>query len=169
MENRKRYLVGLDIDDPDYEISKMENMIKHSVEPKIPDVHIKSIKLSKHAIIIRIGHSWISPHMVTLKGSNKFYSRTSNGKFPMDVSELRTAFTLTETINERIKNFRVDRISKISANSAPVLLNEDLKIIIHIIPINAFSSINYDLSEIEHKINILSKIFNKYSFTKFLQ
>ena len=113
---------------------------------------------SKYAIVIKIGQSWISPHRVTLGGFDKFFSRTSIGKFPMDVSELRTAFTSTETLNEKIKNFRIDRILKISSNEGPIFFNENLKLIIHVIPINAFSTVAYDLSEIERNRNVMDNL-----------
>jgi hypothetical protein len=171
-------LVGLDIDDPDFEINKMENMIKLGVAPRIPSVHIKSVNLSnsKHAIIIKIGQSWISPHRVVLGGFDKFFTRTSIGKFQMDVSELRTAFTSTETLNEKIKNFRIDRISKITANEAPIHFTEDLKLIIHIIPVNAFSTDPYEISKIDHNLSIMNKLLpinahtlgHNYNFDGFL-
>jgi hypothetical protein len=44
----------------------------------------------------------------------KFYGRNSAGKYPPDVGELRTAFTLSETVAERIRNFRVDRIARLA-------------------------------------------------------
>jgi hypothetical protein len=88
-------LVGLKINDPDHEINKLENLIKNGIEPRIHNYEIQSIGLSnsKFAIIIKIGQSWISPHRVTLKGHDKFYSRTSIGKFPIDVLDLKTVFT----------------------------------------------------------------------------
>lgn len=171
-------LVGLNIDDPEAEINKMENIIKQGISPRIPNVHIRQIKLlnSKHAIIIKIGKSWISPHRVTLKGHDKFYSRISSGKFPMDVSDLRTAFTLNESLNEKIKNFRVDRISKIEANEAPIMFDEDLKIVIHLIPIEAIRNESYDLSEIENNRSIFDNLLpirssglgHHYNFDGFL-
>ena len=39
-------LIGLDIDDPDIEINRMENMIKLGVEPRIPNIHIKFVNFS---------------------------------------------------------------------------------------------------------------------------
>jgi len=64
--------------------------------------------------VIRIPNSWLSPHRVELQGHNKFYTRGSNGKYPMDVDELRVAFNLSQTIAEKIKNFRIDRVKKIN-------------------------------------------------------
>ncbi|MCE5213240.1 MAG: ATP-binding protein [Methanobacterium sp.] len=146
-------LIGLNITNPDEEINRLENIIKHGFEPRIPTINIKAVKLINstygYALVFKIGKSWISPHRVVFKGHDKFYSRTSSGKFPMDVSELRTAFTLSETLNDRIKNFRRNRIAEISSGNSPAFLKDGAKLLINLIPINAFSSeMNYDLPNI---------------------
>lgn len=131
---------GLDIESPDKEIQRLDNIIRDSIEPRIPGLLIKEIPLSnsKYSLIVKIPRSWISPHRVTYKGHDKFYGRSSNGKYPLDVAELRTAFTLSDTIAERIRRFREDRISSIYANDLPVPFIEGAKTVLHIIPINSF-------------------------------
>jgi len=132
---------GLSIENIDQEISRLDNIIRNGIEPRIPSVSIQSIPLknTKVALIIRVPKSWISPHRVTYKGRDKFYSRSSNGKYPLDVAELRVAFNLSETITERIRNFRLDRISKILANETPVPFYDNAKIVLHLIPIVSFN------------------------------
>lgn len=132
-------LVGVTIPNIDQETLRLDNIIRNGIQPRIPSVTISpSVKLanSKIALIIRIPKSWISPHRVSI--NDKFYSRSSNGKYPLDVGELRTAFNLSETLSERIKNFRVDRVSKINANETPVPLNNNAKIVLHLIPLISF-------------------------------
>jgi len=144
-------LDGLDVDNPDQEILRLENMIRGGIEPRIPSVITEPIKLSnsKFALIIRVPKSWVSPHRVILGGHDKFYSRSSNGKYPLDVGELRVAFNLSETTTERIRNFRLDRISKIFANETPVPFYDNAKIVLHLIPIISFNPAqNYDIREI---------------------
>lgn len=135
-------LIGLDIDNFDEEKLRLENLVRGGIEPRIPSLVIHQVPLSnsKLAIVIRISKSWISPHRVHYKGHDKFYARNSAGKYPLDVAELRIAFNLSETITERIRNFRRDRISNIVANETPVLLPSIAKIVLHLIPITAFSS-----------------------------
>jgi hypothetical protein len=89
-------------------------------------------------IVIRIPRSFASPHMVTFKGHSRFYSRNSAGKYPLDVSELRTAFALSETTSERIRDFRIERLARVVAGETPVLLKEGAKIVLHMIPLRAF-------------------------------
>ncbi len=135
-------LDGLAIDSFDEAKLRLENLIRDGIEARIPSLSISQIPLSNSnlAIVIRISKSWIGPHRVRYQGHDKFYSRNSAGKYPLDVAELRIAFNLSETITERIRNFRRDRISNIVANETPILLPDTAKIVLHLIPINAFSS-----------------------------
>jgi len=135
-----KQLVGLEIENVDREILRLESIVRDGIEPRIPSVYTRPIPLSnsKVALIIRVLRSWISPHRVSFKGHDKFYSRSSNGKYPLDVSELRIAFNLSETIIERIRRFRENRISKTYANETPVPFYDNAKIVLHLIPITAF-------------------------------
>jgi len=135
-------LVGIDTKKPDDEITRLDSIIRDGIEPRLPSVIIQPIPISnaKTLLLIRIAKSWISPHRVTYKSHDKFYSRSSNGKYSLDVSELRIAFTLSATITEKIRRFREDRISKIYANETPMpLLEGNAKIILHLIPIISFN------------------------------
>lgn len=145
-------LEGLSIGNVDQEILRLENIIRTGVQPRIPSLSISPpipLRNSKVALVIRVSKSWNSPHRVIYGGHDKFYSRSSNGKYPLDVAELRTAFNLSETITERIRNFRQDRISKILANETPIPLYENAKIVLHLIPIISFNPAQtYDISKV---------------------
>lgn len=143
---------GLQITNIDAEILRLENIIRDGVEPRIPGVAVRAVPLqsSRVAIIIRIPRSWALPHMVTFRGYSKFYSRNSAGKFPLDVSEMRALFALSETTAQRIRNFRVERLSKIIARETPIALDEPPKIVLHIIPLDAFDPAKkYDLDSLD--------------------
>lgn len=146
-------ICGLQDINPDEEVLRMESMIRDGINPRIPGVSIRSIPLSSSncVIVIRIPKSWASPHMVTFKGSSKFYSRNSAGKYQLDVSEIRGAFLLSETIAERIRNFRAERLGKIVAGETPTRLNDNPKIVLHIVPFGAFDpGVKIDLSQIHN-------------------
>jgi hypothetical protein len=154
-------LCGLESIDADAEIRRLDNIIRDGIKPRIPGVSLWAIPLrtSRDAIIIRIPMSWASPHMVTFKNDSKFYSRNSAGKYQLDVSELRAAFVLSETTTERIRNFRIERLSKIIAGETPVLLNETAKIILHIIPFGAFNPVaRFDVSSLASDVGKLQPI-----------
>src|SRR6266516_3540896 len=102
-------LPGLEIANVDAEILRLESSIRDGVDPRIPGIRSWPVKLqnSRAAIILRIPKSW-STHMVRFKGSSRFFSRTSNGKYQLDVREIRAAFLMRESIADRIRDFRAD-------------------------------------------------------------
>lgn len=169
-------LEGLTLEDVDLEISRLENILRDGIEPRIPAVEIKSIGLSnsRTALIIRVPKSWISPHRVSFKGHDKFYARNSNGKYPLDVAELRVAFNLSETITERIRSFRQGRILNLFANETPVPFYDNPKIVLHLIPIISFNPAqSYDISKISSHPEKMKPIYcsgsnHRYNLDGFL-
>lgn len=144
-------LEGLTIINEDKETRKLEEMIRYGIQPRIPSVNIRAIPLkdNKTALIIRVLKSWVSPHRVVYGGYDKFYSRNSKGKYPLDVGELRIAFNLSSGITEQIRKFRESRISEIYANETPVPLLKNAKIVLHLIPLSSVSSGQiYDISRL---------------------
>jgi len=90
-------------------------------------------------LIMRIPHSFNAPHMVTYRTSSRFYARTSAGKQPLDVHEIRAAFLASEALPERIRNFRADRLAHILADDTPVPLRQGARIVLHLVPLSAMS------------------------------
>jgi len=134
-------VIGISISDQplDEIIRGMDDLIRQGIQPRIPyfTIHPINLKNNNFVIIIRIKKSWIGPHRVTL-GSDKFYSRGAAGKYPLDVTELRSAFLLSETRIEKIKTFIINRISDIISNETPVPMPDGAKVILHVIPLAAF-------------------------------
>lgn len=138
-------VTGVPLADPDQEILRLENWLRDGLEPRLPGCDIgKPIPVDDkgtYVIIIRVAQSWIAPHrVITGNGHDKFYGRNSRGIFSLDVSELRTAFTLSEQISARIRDFRVQRIAAIAGNEAPFPLSDHGKLILHLVPLSAFTN-----------------------------
>ena len=94
-------LPGLGLDNPDGEILRLENMIREGLEPRLPRVDIRAVEVAEHryVLVVRVARSWIAPHRV--RKNREFYARNSAGTYPLDVDELRTAFTMSETVAAR--------------------------------------------------------------------
>jgi len=136
-------LDGVILSDIDAEKLRLEQILQNGLEPRLPKVDIEIIQSNdgRNFIVIKVNRSWLAPHKV--RTNNQFYGRNSAGKYPMDVSELRTAFMLTEQLSERIKSFRNARVRKIKENDElPVKLIDGGKIIFHLIPLSAFTVVN---------------------------
>ena len=121
-------------------LQKIGNLLRDGLDPRLPsyDVHYINVNDNGYVIIIRVLRSWTAPHRVIFNSHDKFYTRSPNGKYSMDVSELRLAFTLSDSISQRISRFKDDRISKIIANETPIKIEDGAKIILHMIPIASF-------------------------------
>lgn len=151
-------IIGFDENIIDQEKTRLENIIRDCIAPRLTSINIHTIRLrdKKVIMIIRIYKSWNSPHWVTYNNHNKFYMRNNSGKYPMDVSELRIAFNLSETLIEKIKRFRDERLSRILNNESPIFLNNNAKVALHLIPLISFAPGQYyDLRKAHTNIDFL--------------
>ena len=92
-------LPGMEIDSLDREKLRLQDMMRNGLEPRLPsevDIQPVQVKPGKYVLLLRVPRSWVAPHRV--RQNNKFYARTSAGKYPLDVGEIRTAFTMSETV-----------------------------------------------------------------------
>jgi hypothetical protein len=143
---------GISEENWDQVILRLESSIRDGIKPRIAGIAMKAIPLSnsKHVLIARVPKSWNSPHRVTFEGHDKFYGRSTNGKYPLDVDELRDAFNLSATLAEKVRNLRIDRVNRILADDTPVPLMANAKIVLHVVPIVSFNSGQaYDVTLVE--------------------
>src|SRR5712692_5727131 len=152
-------LSGIQLDDVDAQKLRLENMLRVGIAPRLPRADIHPVALASkpgyYVLILRMQKSWLSPHRVIFKDHGHFYSRNSAGKYRLDVTELRTAFELSGTTAERIRDFRAERLSRIGAGEeTPAPLDEQApKLVLHIVPFNAFStSISLDLKPLSDSV-----------------
>jgi schlafen family protein len=132
---------GLVIDNVESLKLAFESRIRDGISRRLPGVEIREIAIGDglFVLIVRLPKSWIGPHRVILEGHGHFYGRNSAGKYRLDVEELQTAFTLGEALADRIRSFRADRVIAIKAGDTPLEIEEGPKIIVHLVPLSAFS------------------------------
>ncbi len=133
---------GLDMANLDAEILRLESLLRNGVDPRIPAVQMKVVTGCEKnpVLVIHVPNSWSSPHMITLKGSQKFYVRNNGRRDKMDVTEIRSAFALSDSIPEKIRRFRDDRLAKVISGNTPVRLRGESKIVLHIIPLMSLAT-----------------------------
>ena len=170
-------LSGVNMSNKDQEILRLESIIRDGIEPRIiPQVATKFIPLSnsKNILIIRIKRSLLSPHRVKYAGTNRFYARGTNGKYELDVEELRNAFISRDTISDNIRKFREDRIANLFVNETPTPFCDGAKIVLHSIPLISFTpSTVYDIDSITQKWDYIkpingSSLTSRYNLEGFL-
>lgn len=118
-------------------------MARDGLEPRIGGLQTRALLLGSRGavIVVRIPRSLHAPHRVIYKGSNRFWMRSSAGKFEPNAEELRQLFTAGAQRRERILAFHQDRVRTILAGKAPVRIsNEHSLLILHIVPFNALDA-----------------------------
>lgn len=119
-------IVGVGDINVEHEKLRIEQMVRDGIQLRILGFRVEALiqEGKPTVVVIHIPRSWNAPHMIA-KGSVKFYSRTSAGKQPLDVTEIRHAFSMSESVGERIRAFRDERISRILAGETPVPLEDE--------------------------------------------
>jgi hypothetical protein len=133
-------IIGVQTADIDLELRRLDSILASGISPRI-NYELRAIPLQSGnlVLIVRTHRSWFGPHRVVFKGHDKFYGRNSAGKYPLDVTELRIAFNLSGTVNERIRAFRTDRIIALMNNETPIPFTDTPKAILHCIPLESFA------------------------------
>jgi hypothetical protein len=124
----------------DEQVQWMENLVRTGIAPRLPRVQFRSVPgfSDGDVMVAQIRRSWVGPHMVTLQGTSRFYSRNSSGKYPLDVGEIRSAFIGSEQAAERVRRFRFERLDTMGSGDAPVPLLDGPRVLVHLVPVGAF-------------------------------
>lgn len=84
---------------------QVENLLGSCIKPRFPFYEIHSIPLAageRSVLVLRMHKSLLAPHRVDFKGSKRFWGRNSAGKYELEVEELRAAFTLRASLEDKV-------------------------------------------------------------------
>jgi hypothetical protein len=132
-------IIGLDAD---HEVQRLESLMRDGIKPRISGIRSKAVPVAGggFAIVIRIPKSWNPPHRVSARNTSRFYTRNSAGVHEVSVEELRVLFSVSATVQDRIRAFRRERLAKVTGGETPVALATNRgKLLLHIVPLLAFS------------------------------
>jgi len=140
---------GVALDNPDKEKNRLHQLIAQWLEPRIScGIHAIEVQPKQYVLVIRVSQSLVSPNRVVYqKQFGQFWARNSAGAYRMDTSELRRAFTLSETIFEQIKAFRRERVRLILEGETPAPIVAGSRLILHLVPLESFTAqVLFDVS-----------------------
>lgn len=105
----------------------MFELLNSSIDERMIGVTIRDVQLSTggFALVVRVPRSWNSPHVVRHKRHWRFYARNSAGVYAMNVTELRNAFLLSETLTQRLEEVRKERLGAIIKSYPSLLVEKD--------------------------------------------
>lgn len=134
---------GVPMASMDAEILRLENLLRDGVEERIPGIRMQAVAVSatEAVLLIRVPRSWAGPHMVSYKGSTRFFGRNARGKYQMNVGELRRAFDESSATHARLRSLRAERLAAIIADETPVPLYGGPKVVVHVVPMSALSGV----------------------------
>lgn len=126
--------------DVDQEMRRLEQIALSGLEPRISNLRIRAIAIDGggHILIIRIPRSFVPPHRVVARDSNKFWVRGGTAKYEPNVQQLRQLFNEAPHLAERIRAFLGERLVKITAGDTPIPLRASGKLVVHVVPAPTF-------------------------------
>lgn len=104
--------------------ARLESVIRDGISPRIPGIAMRAIDgfARGPVLVVRVPRSWTAPHMVSVSGGQRFFTRTGGGKHPMDVHELRHAFLSNQTALAAARELRAERVGRVLAEETPLRL-----------------------------------------------
>ena len=136
-------ILGVTIGNPDAEKLRLQNLIRDGLQPRLPsppEMECVMNQDGESVLVVRIPKSWRSPHRVSFGGHGHFYARHSNGKYQLDVGELRDAMVRGESVSERIRAFRAERVIAVKSGATPIIVEGAPRQIVHLVPLSAFAA-----------------------------
>jgi hypothetical protein len=127
--------------DCDAEKRRLEQIALSGLEPRISNLRIHSVQIAAggNIIVVRVPRSFIPPHRVIARDSNRFWARAGTTKYQPNVEQLRRLFNDAPHLSERIRAFQTDRLIKITAGDTPIPMNPIGKVVVHVIPVPSFA------------------------------
>ncbi|HLI95363.1 MAG TPA: ATP-binding protein [Candidatus Baltobacteraceae bacterium] len=133
-------IVGIPTAEVESNIARLENLVRDGIRPRLPRFAMHKVEVGdgKTVLALRIGESHLAPHQNTL--NHRFYSRNTNGKYIMEVGELRDMILGRESLPERIRAFRHARIDLIRnrPEDMPMRVERTKSVVVHFIPLQTF-------------------------------
>ncbi len=130
-------------------VTRLENLIRDGIRPRIQGIQCQNVDgfPKGPVLVMRVPRSLIGPHMVVFGGMQRFYSRNSTGKYPLDVGEIRSAFMESSAVGERLHNIRAERLNHVKSGASPLGLVDTPMIVIHLLSISSLADVPRDVTK----------------------
>lgn len=143
-------LTGITPSNIDEEKLRLEHLIHNGTSPRcVVRMRHLSIDAGKHVLIVHAPYSLFGPHQVILEGHNQFYGRNSSGNYRLDINQLRSSFNRSADLLQQVDDFRNQRFMRVAANDGFSILDNEPKVLLHMIPLAHFGSFD---AQIDFKI-----------------
>lgn len=133
-------LLGVEIDDPDAAILRLEGKLQTGVEPRLIGLRTNWVPLAngRGVLVLRIPGSLSAPHRVTFRNGARFYARNSRGKYELDVHDLRHAFTEAAQLPQQFRQLHAEAIAASQGVDMPFAIEQAPVAVISVAPLGLF-------------------------------
>lgn len=133
-------LPGVQIENRDAALLRLENILRDGVEPRLSGTRFHWVELASKAtvVVVRVPASLAAPHRVRFKNSGRFYYRNSRGKYEMDTHELRIAFTASEQMPARLRELHLGAVRAAKGIGLPFRIHPGPTAVVSIMPLTFF-------------------------------
>lgn len=140
-------IVGVEIPDADKTTLWFDSILRSGIEPRIPNLNIEILNVDGlQVLVVSVPPSVARPHWVSARGERRFYIRTTAGKSPMSIDEVRSAFQLSGEVRERAEQWRSASLARHRELLQVSQRLDKMWMVVGICPLSAFggSGIQYD-------------------------
>ncbi|MBV8036313.1 helix-turn-helix domain-containing protein [Roseateles sp.] len=139
-EARASKVVPQTLANVDQQVRTIQQIAQDQTEPRVAGVEVRAIpvavgEVTGHVVVVRIRQSWAAPHRSRM--NNHFHVREGVRNRPLDVPEVGAMFLRAESLGQKLRDFRSDRLAKIVSGQAPVSLGGNPKLVVLAIPTQA--------------------------------
>ena len=133
---------GVSPPDADAELLRLDAVVRSGLDPRVTGLRMRAVPLlaGGRVFVVRVPRSFGRPHAVSYKGRFRFHSRGAAGKFEMDVAQIRSSVLGSESLYERVRSFRAERLAAVAADRGPVELRGGGVLVLHALPLSAFDA-----------------------------
>lgn len=130
---------GLDNVTGDEAIRRVTDLVRMGTDPPLVGIEARAIDGFPlgPVVVLRVGASRVGPHMVVFGGDCRFYGRSGASTHEMRSGDLRRAFTLTASLPEMLRDFRLRRLNLILDPEGPLGLDQGGCVVLHVVPLSA--------------------------------
>jgi hypothetical protein len=151
-ENPKTHLASAVLGIPTADVAKeqmrLENILRDHVRPRLPLSRMRPIDVGagKSVLVLWLGRSHLAPHQNAYNWQVSI--RNSAGKNAMEISELADMITRRESLPNRMRQYRQNRVNLIRSapEDMPSPVTPEKKLVVHYIPEESFGL--YDVVDV---------------------
>jgi len=134
-------VIGVPKEELDAAKLRLDSIIRSGLEPRLQRFSISALEVDGSMVLeVSVAQSLWRPHWVSARGERRFYIRTSAGKAPMSIDEVRASFNSVGNAVEHATEWRRESISQLNSRDSGLAREDDeIYMALHVCPLMTFA------------------------------